>query len=41
VAIVLAIAPYLILRGLVTRVARMKRGDFRTRGKQPPMNRAA
>jgi hypothetical protein len=41
VGIVLAIVPYLILRGLVTRVARREKGDFRPKGKQPPMSRAA
>ena len=41
VAVVLAIVPYLILRGLVTRVARREKGEPRTTGRQPPMNRAA
>ena len=41
VGILLAIVPYLILRGLVTRVARRDKGNCRTTGKQPPMSRAA
>jgi hypothetical protein len=41
VAVVLAIVPYLILRGLVTRIARREKGDLRTKDKQPPMSRAA
>jgi hypothetical protein len=41
VAVVLAIVPYLILRGLVTRIARREKGDLRTKEKQPPMSRAA
>jgi len=42
VAVVLAIVPYLILRGIVTRVARREEKDeFRTTGKQPPMSPAA
>jgi len=41
VGIVLAIVPYLILRGLVTRMARGERGNFRNTSKGPPMSRAA
>ena len=41
VAVVLAVVPYVILRGLVTRAARRERGEFGTTGRQPPMNRAA
>jgi hypothetical protein len=41
VGIVLAIVPYLVLRGLVTRVARREKAHFRTKGKRPPMSRAA
>src|SRR5215475_1472323 len=42
VAVVLAIVPYLIVRGLVTRAARRKEKDkFSTTGKQPPMSPAA
>lgn len=41
VAVVLAIAPYLILRGLVTRVARREEGEVRTSRKQPPRSKAA
>lgn len=41
VATVLAIVPYLVLRGLVTRAARREeKSKFRT-GKQPPMSNAA
>ena len=41
VAFILAIVPYLILRGLVTRVARKKLDDIHTISKQPPMRDAA
>jgi hypothetical protein len=41
VGIVLAIVPYLVLRGLVTRAARREKAHFRTKGKRPPMSRAA
>jgi len=42
VAVVLAIVPYLVLRGIVTRIARRKENDeFRTTDKQPPMSSAA
>jgi hypothetical protein len=41
VAIVLAIMPYLIFRGLVTRWARNKNSEVGTIGKQPPMSNAA
>jgi hypothetical protein len=42
VAVVLAIVPYLVLRGLVTRAARrQEKQDFRTTGRQPPMSPAA
>jgi hypothetical protein len=41
VALVLAILPYLILRGLVTRVARKRISKVSTVGKQPPMSNAA
>lgn len=41
VAVVLAIVPYLILRGLVTRIARREGGRMRTSRKQPPMSKAA
>jgi hypothetical protein len=41
VATVLAIVPYLVVRGLVTRAARREeKSKFRT-GKQPPMSNAA
>lgn len=38
VALVLAIAPYLILRGLVRRAARKRNREVRTIGKQPSMS---
>lgn len=41
VAFILAIVPYLILRGLVTRAARKKMSDVRTISKRPPMSDAA
>jgi hypothetical protein len=44
VAVVLAILPYLVLRGLVTRAARRGRegkDEFSTTGKKPPMRPAA
>lgn len=41
VAFVLAIVPYLILRGLVTRVVRKKLDNIHTISKQPPMSDAA
>lgn len=42
VAIVLAIVPYLVLRGLVTRAARRKeKHEFHTIDRQPPMRPAA
>lgn len=41
VAFILAIVPYLILRGLVTRAARKKMGDIHTISKRPPMSDAA
>jgi len=45
VAVVLAIVPYLIVRGLVTRAARreekQEKNKFSTTGKQPPMSPAA
>jgi len=42
VALVLAILPYLILRGLIRRTARRNKSDFRTTGKYPPpMSRCA
>lgn len=42
VSVVLAIVPYLILRGLVTRAARRaEKDEFSARGKQPPMRPAA
>jgi hypothetical protein len=41
VALILAIAPYLILRGLVTRAARRRNRQVHTIGKQPPMRNAA
>lgn len=41
VAVVLAIAPYLILRGAVTRIARREEADVRNSRKQPPRNEAA
>jgi len=41
VAFILAIVPYLILRGLVTRVARMKKNNIHTTDKHPPMRDAA
>lgn len=41
VAVTLAILPYLILRGLVTRAAQKGKKEFRTTGKQPLMSRAA
>ena len=41
VGVVLAIVPYLTLRGLVTRAARRKKDDFHATDKRPPINRAA
>lgn len=44
VAVVLAIVPYLIVRGLVTRATRRERevkDEFSSTGKQPPMSPAA
>jgi hypothetical protein len=41
VALVLAIVPYLILRGLVTRIARREKGEIRASSKQPPPSKAA
>jgi hypothetical protein len=41
VGIVLAIVPYLILRGLVSRLARKEKGKFPNKGKQPPISRVA
>lgn len=41
VAFILAIVPYLILRGLVTRVARRERGATFTMRKRPPTSNAA
>jgi hypothetical protein len=41
VALVLAILPYLVLRGLITRVARRKKGETHTIGKQRPMSNGA
>jgi len=41
VAFILAIIPYLILRGLVTRVARRTKGDIRPLDKEPPTSKAA
>lgn len=41
VAIVLAIVPYLIVRGLVTRAARRLNGKLHTMNKRPPMRKAA
>lgn len=44
VAVVLAIVPYLVLRGLVTRAARRRReakDELDSTGKQPPMSPAA
>jgi hypothetical protein len=41
VAFVLAIVPYLILRGPVNRMAQRRRGQVRAPGKQPPMSDAA
>jgi len=41
VAFVLAIVPYLIVRGLATRAARRRSGNLRTIDKRPPMRKAA
>lgn len=41
VAIVLAIVPYLIVRGLVTRATRRLNGKLHTMDKRPPMGKAA
>jgi len=41
VAFILAILPYLTLRGLVTRAARGKKGETPTIDKKPPMRNAA
>jgi hypothetical protein len=41
VAVELAIGPYLILRGPVTRAARREKGDLRIIGQQPPLTQAA
>jgi hypothetical protein len=41
VAFTLAIVPYLILRGLVTRAAQKRKDEVRPAGKQPPMRNAA
>lgn len=41
VAIVLAIVPYLIVRGLVTRATRRLNGKLQTTDKRPPMGKAA
>lgn len=41
VAFVLAIVPYLILRGLITRAARGKKGEVHPTSKEPPMSNAA
>jgi hypothetical protein len=41
VAFILAIVPYLILRGLVTRVARKKKGNIHSTNEHPPMSDAA
>jgi len=40
-AFILAIAPYLILRGLVTRIARKKKGELHTIRRQPPRSNVA
>jgi len=41
VAIILAIVPYLILRGLVTRIARSKYAGVNRTSKRPPTRKAA
>ena len=41
VALLLAIVPYLLLRGPVNRLARRRKDQVRTTGKQPPMSNAA
>jgi len=41
VALVLAILPYLIVRGLVTRATRRLKGSLRSIDKRPPMRKAA
>ena len=41
VALVLAIVPYLMVRGLVTRLARRRKHDISTTNKQPGLRRAA
>ena len=41
VAVVLAIVPYLVLRGLVTRAARREKGEVRTAPEKPPTSKAS
>jgi hypothetical protein len=41
VAVALAIVPYLVLRGLVTRAARREKGEVRTAPEKPPTSKAS